>query len=207
MEENVRIRWKRNSKYYCENLIKIVLIKTFEDLLEKYPQNNSNSKELKRIIRISEDIFINWDETKATEDLKLYFWIADGSRGKLLIGPEHKIVRMLLNGYCFAGEEIPNEFKMRWNIQGAEHVKILDRYQVQKEFEIILERNPENNEISKRIVHIMPVIKEAYVNWDNTANDNYLYYQLLEEDKCEGIRIGCHHKKVWNKLKQICDML
>ena len=201
----VIVRWKRNNKFFWRKKEKQVIIKAFEDLIEKHPKNNSNSKELKRIIRISDDIFIDFDVTSQSDDMKLYFWLSDGTKGKLKIGSEHKVVRALLNGYCFNGEEIPNTFELKWRKNGRDFKTSKDRHSVLKEFQKILEGNPENNEISKRIVHIMPLVKEIYINWDSTAENNQLYYKTVYKYDFDGFEIGCHHKKVWKKLQEICD--
>mgnify|MGYP007094042275 CR=1 FL=1 len=205
MKEHVIVRWKRNNKFFWKKEEKQVVIEAFEDLIEKHPKNNSNSKELKRIIRISDDIFIDFDVTSPSDDMKLYFWLPDGTNGKLEIGNEHKVVRALLNGYCFNGEEIPSTFEIKWRKDGKDFCTLKDRYSVLKEFQTILEGNPENNEMSKRIVHIMPLVKEIYINWDSTAENNQLYYKLVYKDSLEGFEIGCYHKKVWRKLQEICN--
>ena len=91
---------------------------------------------------------------------------------------------------------------------GKEYFKTLDRHQVENEFQIILDRNPENNLISKRIVHIMPMLEEAYISWDSTAENNSLFYKTYDNYKeYKGIEIISHHKKVWAKLKELCDMV
>lgn len=206
MKHHVIVRWRKDNKDFFTVKEKEEVTGGFNALIVQHLIDSSDSEELIRIIHISDDIFINWDETEEKDPLKLRFWIADGSQGKMDI--ENKLVRNLLSQKCDSGKDIPDKFTMRWTLAGKEQVKILDREQVKKEFQTILERNPENNEISKRIVHIMPMLKEAYINWDSTAENNSLFYKTLDDyDNCKGIEIIKHHKKVWTKLKELCDMV
>lgn len=206
MKHHVIVRWRKDNKDFFTVKEKEEVTGGFNALIVQHLMDSSDSEELIRIIHISDDIFINWDETEEKDPLKLRFWIADGSQGKMDI--ENKLVRNLLSQKCDSGKDIPDKFTMRWTLAGKEQVKILDREQVKKEFQTILERNPENNEISKRIVHIMPMLKEAYINWDSTAENNSLFYKTLDDyDNCKGIEIIKHHKKVWTKLKELCDMV
>lgn len=206
MKHHVIVRWRKDNKDFFTVKEKEEVTGGFNALIVQHLIDGSDSEELIRIIHISDDIFINWDETEEKDPLKLRFWIADGSQGKMDI--ENKLVRNLLSQKCDSGKDIPDKFTMRWTLAGKEQVKILDREQVKKEFQTILERNPENNEISKRIVHIMPMLKEAYINWDSTAENNSLFYKTLDDyDNCKGIEIIKHHKKVWTKLKELCDMV
>lgn len=206
MKHHVIVRWRKDNKDFFTVKEKKEVTGGFNALIVQHLIDSSDSEELIRIIHISDDIFINWDETEEKDPLKLRFWIADGSQGKMDI--ENKLVRNLLSQKCDSGKDIPDKFTMRWTLAGKEQVKILDREQVKKEFQTILERNPENNEISKRIVHIMPMLKEAYINWDSTAENNSLFYKTLDDyDNCKGIEIIKHHKKVWTKLKELCDMV
>ena len=206
MKHHVIVRWRKDNKDFFTVKEKEEVTGGFNALIVQHLIDSSDSEELIRIIHISDDIFINWDETEEKDPLKLRFWIADGSQGKMDI--ENKLVRNLLSQKCDSGKDIPDKFTMRWTVAGKEQVKILDREQVKKEFQTILERNPENNEISKRIVHIMPMLKEAYINWDSTAENNSLFYKTLDDyDNCKGIEIIKHHKKVWTKLKELCDMV
>lgn len=201
MKDHV-IRWKKGNKEFF-----IVMDK--ENLVEKIIQdiiNVTDIEELTRIIQVSDDIFIDWDKTKETGNLKLYFWITDGSKGKKCI--EHKPVIQLLKSICNDGNYIPDIFTMEWQIEGQKHKKTLERKQVENMFQVLLDGNPENNEISKRIVHILPMMQEAYINWDNTAKNNSLYYKTYDDsENYKGIEIISHHKKVWTELKKICDMV
>lgn len=208
MKHHVIVRWRKDNRDFFVVKEKEEVTEGINALIVQHLIRSSDSEELIRIIHISDDIFINWDETEETEPLKLHFWITDGSQGKMEIEKEQKLVRNLLSKMCDFGKDIPDKFTMRWTLEGKEQVKILDREQVKKEFQIILDRNPENNGISKRIVHIMPMLKEAYINWDSTAENNSLFYKTLDDyDNCKGIEIIKHHKKVWTKLKELCDMV
>ena len=206
MKNHVIVRWRKNSKDFFAVKEKEEVTEGINALIVQHLISSLDSEELTRIIHISDDIFINWDETEETEPLELRFWIPDGSQGKMNI--ENKLVRNLLSQKCDSGKDIPDKFTIRWMLAGKEQVKILDREQVKKEFQTMLEMNPEDNDISKRIVHIMPMLKEAYINWDNTAENNSLFYKTLDDcDKYKGIEIIGHHKKVWTKLKELCDMV
>lgn len=208
MKNHVIVRWRKDNKDFFAVKEKEELIEGFNALIVQDLIKSSDSEELIRIIRVSDDIFINWDETKETDTLELHFWITDGSKGKMDIEKEHKIVRNFLSQICYYGKDIPQKFTMRWQVAGKEYFKTLDRHQVENEFQIILDRNPENNLISKRIVHIMPMLEEAYISWDSTAENNSLFYKTYDNYKeYKGIEIISHHKKVWAKLKELCDMV
>lgn len=91
---------------------------------------------------------------------------------------------------------------LEWKKKNEYFQKELERYQIIKLFEGLIKKHPENCEVSKKIVEVLPEVDKLYIDWDSQLDVKELYYQIGDETK--GIPIIHHNKVIWNYLKLWC---
>ncbi|MBQ2937928.1 MAG: hypothetical protein IJE05_03490 [Clostridia bacterium] len=91
---------------------------------------------------------------------------------------------------------------LKWKRNGEFFQRELEREEIFAVFDGFIKSHPENCEISKKIVKILPEVDKFIINWDSTVDVKELYYKI--GDKTEGIPIIYHHKMVWGQLDTWC---
>ena len=66
--------------------------------------------------------------------------------------------------------------------------------------------DPMNNGIAKKIMSIIPYCLSWYINWDNDAEINALYYEYGKVGFKNSISISGIHRKIWEEFKKLCDI-
>lgn len=209
MDKEILLRWRRKGVEFWKKLEREKINNIFLSLIPAFPDQNENSKELVDCIRIADSIFINWDITIPAKykEMRIEYWFTDGNKNYLIIEKEkNPIIIALFNGFCMDGSNIPSIFTMEWIVNEKKENKEIQREDVINIFQNLILRYADNNGISKRIVYIVPFVEKCYINWDNTAEINSLYYTTFDGEE-GGIPISATHKNVWNKLKIICGLL
>lgn len=93
---------------------------------------------------------------------------------------------------------------LTWTEKGTKHFKSMKKSGMLATFQGLAVGFSDNNEISLKMVEIIPEAEELYINWDSTADVNQLYYTLKDGRK-SSIPIIYHHKIVWAILRAYCD--
>lgn len=91
---------------------------------------------------------------------------------------------------------------LEWKRNGELFSRELERKEIFAVFDGLIKAHPENCEISKKIVEILPEVDKFIINWDSTVDVKELYYKI--GDKSKGIPIIYHHKIVWGQLETWC---
>ena len=86
----------------------------------------------------------------------------------------------------------------KWKKDNRCFKKELKREELLKTFEGLIKGHPDNCEISKRIVKVLPTVDEFFINWDMEKDVNGLFYKTGKQ--VEEIQIIHHHKIVWGIL-------
>ena len=98
-------------------------------------------------------------------------------------------------------EETRKQIKA-WKKEGKTFKKEIERRKMIAPFENLIKEFKNNNEISKKLVKVIPVATEIHINWDCTADVNRVYYTI--EGVTKSIPIIGAHSIVWTKLKELC---
>ena len=94
------------------------------------------------------------------------------------------------------------ELTLKWKKEGKIFKKEIERLKMIAPFEKLIKEFKNNNEISKKLVKVIPVATEIHINWDCTADVNRVYYTI--EGATKSIPIIGAHSIVWTKLKELC---
>lgn len=195
MEKNiVRIRWEVNDCTYFKEIVR-------EDVIIKLRNNGENSKKLIEAIEYSEDILFYENGRNKTDCIE--YWFADGSKFQQDISK--KCVQVFELIFMESNSKISDEIQLCWRIKGKNYSKLMDRKIILEEFKKFVYDYPENNIVSKQIVHYIPVAKEMYVNWDSTEPVKNVYLRTVSGE-CKGIPVIYHHKIVWQKLSELFEI-
>lgn len=224
----VRMRWKEENKEYFREVKKNDLtyslrqeleksLKTFKKCSDFHFKTNyeswtqstqENTFEIQNTINLIEAIELSEDILFYVEDnlreFKLDYWFADGSKFQLEIPRSY--LWIFLQEIPKEKTEILRNIKLSWRFKGENYSKEMDRQYVIDTFKGFIYDYPENNTISKRIVHYLPIAEELYVNWDSTEPVKCLYLRTISGE-CKGLAIIYHHKIVWEKLAELYGVL
>ena len=96
-----------------------------------------------------------------------------------------------------------DEIILKQKKQNKYFKKEMKREEVMATFEGLVKGFCNNNEISKKLVEIIPVAFQIKINWDNTEEINQVYYVL--DDKEKGIPIINAHSIVWAVWNGYCS--
>lgn len=95
-----------------------------------------------------------------------------------------------------------NEIIMKWRRNGKIYQKEIGREKLMATFEGLIKGFSPNNMVSKQLAEIIPNASEMYIDWDNTAEINKLYY--TNDKGLGGIPIINKHSVVWAVLDGYC---
>lgn len=95
-----------------------------------------------------------------------------------------------------------NEIIMKWRRNGKIFQKEIEREKLMATFEGLIKGFSPNNMVSKQLAEVIPDASELYIDWDNPAEINQLYYTNNEGTK--GIPIINSHSIVWAVLDGYC---
>lgn len=96
------------------------------------------------------------------------------------------------------------EIILKWTLEGQDYEEPIERKVLMSTFNGLANGFINNNEISKKLIEIIPVARELIINWDNTAETNRLYY--LVDENIHSIPIPNAHNIVWAVLKGYCRL-
>lgn len=91
---------------------------------------------------------------------------------------------------------------LKWKRNDEFFQKELEREEIFAVFDGLIKTHPENCEISKKIVEVLPKVDKFIIDWDSTVDVKELYYKI--GNKTKGIPIIYHHKIVWSQLEAWC---
>lgn len=99
-----------------------------------------------------------------------------------------------------------NIINLRWIEKNMRHHKELKRDEVYAIFEGLVKgyASSDNNEISKKLIEIIPEVDEIFINKDHNETQDvpFIVYYINEEVHILKIR-NCH-KIVWTILNEYC---
>ena len=145
----------------------------------------------------------------------LEYWYADGNTSQYTVEPEEMHsdeVRKVLEKVLFERaedarkKEIPENIQISWQLNGSKKKKEVNRKEVLDIFSQYIYTDAMNNGIAKRIMAIIPYSSSWYIDWDNDAEINALYYEFGETGFKRSISIPGIHRKIWGELRKLCDM-
>lgn len=224
----VRMRWEEEKEVFLREVKKedfarmlrkelektLKTVKRCEDFHfgiqgENWKQRNQNkSDEMQNIVNLieavelAEDIFFYVEDN--IKDFKLDYWFPDGS--KFTVRIPKSCLWIFLQEVPKDKVRIPETIRFSWMLKGESHNKEMDRKYVLEIFKSFIYDYPENNTISKQIVHYVPIIEEMYVNWDSTEPIKCLYLKTISGE-CKGLSVIYHHKIVWQKLAELYGVI
>ena len=216
MSRAILLRWKKDGKEICIVLNRRDMGKEISSLLQEQ-ENISNpiANDLKDIVQNAESIY--WDAVAACEcaenPVVLEYWYADGNTSTYTIKPEEKneLIQRMLEVIFKQMEhplkkEIPEKVKFTWLIKGCKKEKNLSKLELIDIFSPYIYTDAMNNGIAKKITSIVPYSLSWYINWDNDAEINSLFYEYGEEGFKKSISIPGIHRKIWGEFKKLCDI-
>lgn len=93
---------------------------------------------------------------------------------------------------------------LQWKRNGAYYQSELEKQKIYALFKGIMEGFGDDNEISTKLVEIIPEASHLIIDWDiNTTRDSSIAYVI--EDIVEVIQIKYHHKIVWEIFSKYCN--
>ena len=96
-DRDIILRWKRNDEFYEKVLDRRNVQAVFESLILNHPENCTVSTRIVKNIPDSEEMLINWDDTKDVNSLYLKI---NGAYIGIPIIAHHKIVWGVLRKWC-----------------------------------------------------------------------------------------------------------
>ena len=94
-----------------------------------------------------------------------------------------------------------------WIEKGLRYHKELKRDEVYAVFEGLVKgyASSDNNEISKKLIEIIPEVEEIFINKDyNATQDVPFIVYYMDGDDIHILKIRNHHKIVWTILNEYC---
>lgn len=96
-----------------------------------------------------------------------------------------------------------NEIILTWREQGKDFSKSIKRRCLMATFKGLAEGFANNNEISKKLLKVIPEATMLHINWDCTSDVNRVYYTINETTN--SIPIINAHNVVWAVLRKYCN--
>lgn len=93
---------------------------------------------------------------------------------------------------------------LKWVEGGIEHRNEIIRDEFYAEFEELIKEYPDNSEISKKLVKIIPEMDEISINKDANGTKEIPFIVYLIEGKKHMLKIMRWHKIVWGRLHDYC---
>ena len=97
----------------------------------------------------------------------------------------------------------------RWLEKGIRYHKELKRDEVYAVFEGLVKgyASCDNNEISKKLILIIPEVEEIFINKDyNATQDVPFIVYYMDGGEVHILKIKNHHKIVWTILNEYCKL-
>ena len=94
------------------------------------------------------------------------------------------------------------ELTLKWKKANEYFEKKIENKKMLATFKGIYEGFCPNNEISKKLIEIIPETTQIEINWDNTADVNQVYYTV--DGVIKGIPIIKAHGLVWKVFETYC---
>ncbi len=98
---------------------------------------------------------------------------------------------------------VKKEIILKWKKDGKMYSKKVKRRKIFAIFKELAEKFSSNNEISLKMLEIIPATSEIEVNWDNNADVNCIYY-TIDGGVTKGIPVISSHKLVWGEMRKLC---
>ena len=96
-----------------------------------------------------------------------------------------------------------NKIILSWKKDNEAYTKELEKRCLMDTFKGLVEGFGNNNEISKKLLKVIPEADDLYINWDCTADVNRVYYSI--NGKIASIPIINAHSVVWAVLNKYCQ--
>lgn len=94
---------------------------------------------------------------------------------------------------------------LKWIRNGELGVCEVNRQEFLQRFQELVKNYPDNNEISQKLVKIIPHATQIKINYDiNQTQDTPVITYRIHNDVLGILKILRHHKIVWNTLNEYC---
>lgn len=205
MEEKILLRWKKNGKEYWKTAERQIINKNLQSFIP-CTLDLAAKEEIECIAKkvlAANSMYINWDEVTISKYIQIFFWNSDGTQDNIEFLKSNIFgVVFYFKDFAFEGKEIPAEITLEWKKNNKTSSKKIERTEVKKIFDDLISKHQNNNYISMKIVAVIPFAEKLLINWDNTSEENKLYYTICE-GKQDSIQIPGIHKIVWGKLEKL----
>lgn len=219
MSKAILLRWKTDKGNFCKIIHRDILYQKFLAFTSNNEKaNDSKVEDIKEIILSSDSISWNEKNINAPIPLVLEYWYPDGNTSQYTVQctvePEEMniFIKNILEKVIFEYAkdttitEIPENVQLTWIINGHKKEKEVSRLDLMDSFSSYIYTDPMNNGIAKKIMSIIPYCLSWYINWDNNAEINALYYEYGKVGFKNSISISGIHRKIWGEFKKLCDI-
>lgn len=93
---------------------------------------------------------------------------------------------------------------LKWMEKGKKNQKKLDRKEVGVVFKGLALGFSDDNEISKKLLEILPEVDEIFLNKDSNETQDVPYIAYYINGKENILKIKRYHKVVWSILEKYC---
>lgn len=101
--------------------------------------------------------------------------------------------------------KVEGTFILKWKREGVYYQRQLEKRPVYSLFEQIMKRFTDDNEVSTKLVEIIPDISHLIIDWDSNTTRDARSIDYVIEGKKDILQIKYHHKIVWENLEKYCQ--
>ena len=214
MSKAILLRWKTDKGNFCKIIHRDILYQKFLAFTSNNEKaNDSKVEDIKEIILSSDSI--SWNEKNINDSIPLVleYWYSDGNTSQYTVQcAVEPFIKNILEKVIFEYAkdttitEIPEKVQLTWTFKGHKQEKEVSRQELMDSFSSYIYTDAMNNGIAKRIISIVPYSLSWYINWDNDAEINALYYEYGEIGFKKNISIPGIQRKIWGEFKKLCDI-